>query len=196
MLHDVRLRQKDGPLSLEREIKLRFADPAAARAALIEAGALPLRARRLQHDCLLDTADGQLRGRRSIVRVRNEDGRSFLTFKGPPQPSAMKLREEVEVGVASAETALALLNRLGFEVGFRCEKYREEFTLGQTIAAVDETVIGTFVEIEGAEQAIVEAARLLGFGPGDYIVDSYRGLFVRDREQRGLAITDMLFGRD
>ena len=42
---------------IEREIKLRFPNAAEARAAVLAAGATPLRDRRLQNDCLLDTAD-------------------------------------------------------------------------------------------------------------------------------------------
>jgi hypothetical protein len=29
--------------------------------------------------------------------------------------------------------------------------------------------------------------------PADYVLDSYRGLFVKHCQQRGLPITDMLF---
>ena len=41
--------------ALEREIKLRFEDPETARAAILRAGATPVRCRRLREDCLLDT---------------------------------------------------------------------------------------------------------------------------------------------
>ena len=56
---------------------------AEARAAVLATGATPLRDRRLQNDCLLDTADMMLRQQRSALRVRMESGRSLLTFKGP-----------------------------------------------------------------------------------------------------------------
>ena len=42
---------------------------------------------------------------------------------------------------------------------------------------IDETPIGTFLEIEGPVSAIHEAARALGRGPADYIADSYAALF-------------------
>src|SRR5687767_6342910 len=82
--------------TLEREIKLRFATPADARAAILAAGATPFKCRRLQEDCLLDTPDGRLRGKRSILRIRMECGKSLITFKGPVQPATMKVREELE----------------------------------------------------------------------------------------------------
>jgi hypothetical protein len=36
-------------------------------------------------------------------------------------------------------------------------------------------------------------AQALGRGPADYLLDSYRGLFVRHCEQLGTPPTDMLF---
>ena len=178
---------------LEREIKLRFDDPEAARAAVLKAGAAPLRARRLQEDYLLDTPDEMLRRRRSVLRVRMEAGRTFLTFKGPVQPSPMKLREELETMVSDGPLLVRMLEELGFLVWFRYEKYREEFVLNDVIVAVDETPVGTFVEIEGGAQGISAMADALGRGPGDYLLDSYRALFVRHRQQQGLPVTNMLF---
>ena len=57
------------------------------------------------------------------------------------------------------------------------------------IVAVDETPVGTFVEIEGGDRGIPEMADALGRTPRDYLLDSYRGLFVRHCEQRGVPIT-------
>ena len=179
---------------LEREIKLRFGDPRTAQSAVLAAGATPLRARRLQEDSLLDTPDEMLRRRRSVLRVRMEAGRTLLTFKGPVQPSPMKLREELETIVSDGTLLLRLLEELGFFVWFRYEKYREEFVLNDVIVAVDETPLGTFVEIEGGAEGIASMAESLGRGPGDYVRDSYRGLFVRHCQEQNLPVTNMLFG--
>jgi len=177
---------------VEREIKLRFDTAALARNAVLEAGGVPLRGRRLQDDRLFDTAEGLLQGRRSVLRVRLESGRSFLTFKGPVQPSAMKLREELETTVGDGELMIGLLEALGFRAWFRYQKYREEFALGDVIIAVDETPVGTYVELEGTEHGIAAAAEALGRTASDYVLDSYRALFVRHCEERGLPVTDML----
>jgi len=182
--------------TLEREIKLPFHDPEAARAAVIAAGGTPVRGRRLQDDCLLDTPDELLRRRRSVLRVRIESGRSFLTFKGPVQPSIMKLREELETVVGDGTLLLRVLEELGFHVWFRYQKYREEFALDDVIIAVDETPVGTYVEIEGGEGGIATTTEALGRRPSDYLLDSYRGLFIRYCQERGLPITNMLFDED
>lgn len=182
--------------AMEREIKLRFDAADLAREAILGAGATPLRGRRLQEDCLVDSSDRHLAGRQSVLRVRMEQGRSLLTFKGPVQPSRMKLREERETVVADGETLLYILEQLGYRPWFRYQKYREEFGWRDAVIALDETPIGVFVEIEGSEQTIVDAATALGRETADYVVHSYRTLFVQECEARGVACQDMLFDED
>jgi len=179
--------------TVEREIKLAFETAEAARAAIVATGATPLLGRRLQEDALLDTADQQLRTRGCALRVRVEGGKSRLTFKGTPQPGIMKLREELETLVGDGEILLRVLSELGLNVWFRYEKYREEFAYEDVIVAIDETPVGVFVEIEGSEAGIATMAEALGRSQDDYLVDSYRSLFLQHREQRGLVGQDMVF---
>ena len=179
--------------SVEREVKLRYETAEQAREAVIATGATPVHGRRLQEDALLDTDDEQLRRRRCILRVRTENGKARLTFKGPVQPSFMKVREEVETLVGDGEVLLRVLHELGLHVWFRYQKFREEFASGDVIVAVDETPVGVFVEIEGGEDGIVQMAAALGREQSDYVLDSYRGLYLAHREGRGLAGRDMLF---
>jgi adenylate cyclase class 2 len=150
---------------VEREIKLRFESPEAARAAVLNTGATPLRGRRLQEDSLLDTSDDELFRRRCILRVRMEAGHSLITYKGPVQPSTMKVREELETMIGDGPLLLRIFEALGFHVWFRYEKYREEYVLDNVIAAVDETPVGTYVELEGDESGIAAMAVALGRGP-------------------------------
>jgi adenylate cyclase class 2 len=181
--------------TVEREIKLRYDSVESARAAVLAAGATPLRGRRLQVDALLDTEDESLRRRRCVLRVRLENGKSRITFKGPVQPSEMKLRDELETIIGDGVLLLRIFEELGFHIWFRYEKYREEFSHEEVIVAIDETPVGVFVEIEGSEQGITTMARSLGRRPDDYVLDSYRGLFLKYREQYGLGGTDMVFDR-
>jgi predicted adenylyl cyclase CyaB len=103
-------------MALEREIKLRFACADDARARILALGATPLRGRRLQEDCLLDTDDEQLRRQRSVLRIRNEGGKSLLTFKGPVQPGWIKIREEHETVVADGDVLMSILEALGLHI--------------------------------------------------------------------------------
>src|SRR5687767_2173706 len=86
----------DTAATLEREVKLSFDSADGAREAVLAAGAIPLHGRRLQEDALLDTAGDSLRHRGCCLRIRMENGKSRITFKGPVQPSTMKLRDEFE----------------------------------------------------------------------------------------------------
>jgi adenylate cyclase, class 2 len=182
--------------TLEREVKLRFDTAETARAAVMATGAAPVHGRRLQDDSLLDTASEDLRQRRSALRVRVDGGRGLLTFKGPVQPALVKAREELETVVSDGHLLLRMFEELGFHVWFRYQKYREEFSLDDCTVAIDETPVGVFVEIEGGEDGIGRVAEALGRGPGDYVLESYRGLFVEYCGQRGLPARDMLFDAD
>jgi adenylate cyclase class 2 len=182
-------------MALEREIKLRFPSADAARERILgsELGATLLRSRRLQQDSLLDTVDNTLYGRQSALRLRREDSKYVLTFKGPVQPGLMKLREEHETEVGDAAVLLTIFDELGLRVWFRYEKYREEYAATGVVIAVDETPIGVFVEIEGAEDHIARAAAALGKGPADYLTASYRALYLEHCRDRGIQPGDMIF---
>src|SRR6187401_558759 len=177
--------------TLEREIKLRYDSVESARAAVLAAGATPLLGRRLQEDALLDTDDESLRRRRCVLRIRAENGKSRITFKGPVQPSDMKVRDELETVIGDGALLLRVFEELGFHVWFRYEKYREEFSHEEVIVAIDETPVGIFVEIEGSEPGIAAMAKALGRRPSDYVLDSYRGLFLKYRDEYGLTGSDM-----
>jgi len=71
-----------------------------------------------------------------------------------------------------------VLEELGLHVWFRYEKYREEYAAEDVKIELDETPVGTFVEIEGPVATIHAAAEALGFGPNDYVYESYPALIV------------------
>ena len=179
--------------TLEREIKLRFDTADEARDVILAAGATPLRGRRLQEDCLLDTPDAVLQHRRCVLRVHIEAGKSRLTFKGPVQPAAVKVREELETVIGDGEMLLRVFQELGLHVWFRYQKFREEFAAEDATIALDETPIGTFIEIEGGERAILAMTCALGRSPDDFILDSYRSLFLTRRVQFGIEGANMMF---
>ncbi|MBI4886497.1 MAG: class IV adenylate cyclase [Acidobacteria bacterium] len=180
-------------LMVEREVKLRFDSPEQARAVILAAGATPIRSRRLQEDALLDTDDEMLRRQRCVLRIRTEAGKSLLTFKGPVQPGTMKVREEYETVIGDGDVMRRVFEELGLRVWFRYEKYREEFAAEDVIVALDETPLGTYVEIEGSEDGIHAMTQALGRTAADFILDSYRRLFLRHRDAHGFHSSDMVF---
>ena len=183
---------------IEREIKLLFATPGAARSAVRACGVVPLHARRLQDDALYDTTEGMLRERGCILRVRTERWSdattTTLTIKGPVHAGPMKMREEHETLVERGAALLHGLELLGLVPWFRYQKYREEFSSADLTIAIDETPVGTYVELEGHEDAILRATAALGRSPQDFILDSYYRLFQKRRDEFGLHGAHMLFG--
>jgi adenylate cyclase, class 2 len=86
-----------------------------------------------------------------------------------------------------------VFEELGLHVWFRYEKYREEYAAEDVMVALDETPVGTFVEIEGGENGILMMTEALGRTAQDFILESYRSLFIRHRNEFGLRGENMVF---
>ncbi len=146
-------------------------------------------------------------------------GGAVLTYKGPAvratsdaqskPPGAAegrvrgrryKIREELEARLDDPKQLQQILEALGLRGWFRYEKYRTSYQLpaGQRWAAgleveLDETPIGVFLELEGPPEAIDRAARVLGYGPANYITKSYLALYLDQCRKLGVPAGDMLF---
>ncbi len=167
------------PGGVETEVKLRLASPEHARALLARFGASRVEARHFEDNQLFDDAAASLRARGATLRLRRTPARATLTYKGARRPSeGLKTREERETNVADADATQAILQGLGLSPVFRYQKYREVWRLGETEVVVDETPIGSFLEIEGEAAAIHSVASSLGFSPRDYLAESYPALFL------------------
>jgi adenylate cyclase, class 2 len=148
---------------------------------------------------------------RSSKRSEPKTERALLTFKRPLTTSAHasagallrqrhKVREEIELQVLDADALAKIFEGLGMRGWFRYEKFRTTFRLPKSLrwakgllVELDETPIGTFIELEGPLQAIDRVARALGFSKRDYIVTSYLDLYLQECRQRGEKPGHMLF---
>jgi adenylate cyclase class 2 len=137
--------------------------------------------------------------------------RVVLTFKQPmvrPAGAAAesashgsyKVREEIEVEVAEAGNLSRIFEGLGMGGWFRYEKYRTTFRLPDSKAwakglliELDETPIGTFVELEGPAPAIDQAAEELGYSKRDYVLKNYLRLYMEDCRRKGVEPRHMVF---
>jgi adenylate cyclase class 2 len=182
--------------NLEIEIKLRVADATQGRRILDDAGFAVSRERVFEANVLYDTQEGRLRQAGSLLRVRKVNNEALLTFKGPGAAGKHKEREELELVLTDAGTFAEILGRLDMHPVFRYEKYRTEFASPDSggIATLDETPIGTFLELEGPPGWIDETAASLGFSEQDYILESYGRLYVEWCESNRRPLSDMLFG--
>jgi adenylate cyclase class 2 len=175
---------------VESEIKLRTEGPEAARAAVSALGATLERARHLEDNVLYEDAASSLYAAGQALRLRRAEGRAIVTYKGPRQErgDGIKSRPETEIEVSDADAFHSILAALGYHKAFRYQKYRETYRWREVEIVIDETPIGTYLEIEGPVDVIHEAARALGRGPADYIADSYAALFLASG-----GIGDMVF---
>jgi adenylate cyclase class 2 len=164
---------------VEAEIKLRMADRPAAVAALQAIGAELTLPRHFEDNVLFDTPSRSLAASDRLLRLRRTPAGCLVTFKGPRQVvEGVKRRPEHEASLTEAEAFERVLAGLGFEPVFRYQKYREVWSWEDAELVIDETPVGTFVEIEGPLATIHRAARALGRGPEDYLTESYAALFV------------------
>jgi adenylate cyclase class 2 len=187
----------------ETEIKLVLSDMEGFRAALRQLQPKLLSDRHFEDNFLLDFSDGQLRARACLVRVRKTKYGESVTFKGSPKASELfKSREELETSVDSADTMLAIFERMGMKVWFRYEKYREEYTVsgsgpgGEVRVAIDSTPIGSYAELEGSEEGIRALAAALGFDESRFLRDSYYSLYAQFCRVRGVPPGNMVFLHD
>ena len=223
------------PANTEIEIKLRIPDLPLLLRQFARLKAKLMHARVHEMNTLYDTPDANLARHGRMLRLRVEhpagpangtkrarktvDGKrqtcAWLTFKGPTkgapadEQGRYKVREEQELRISDHEGMPKVLEALGLQPCFRYEKFRSTFRLPGLRGVklmLDETPIGTFVELEGGRQEIDRAAGLLGFARSDYITQTYGALFLEEHGLSGQAsrnepipfsgVPDMVFPRN
>ena len=153
-----------------------------------------------------ETPEGRGNSRKSKPKPR-----VVLTFKRPvarpagsdaehASDGSHKVREEIEMEVTDAASLKTIFEGLGMSGWFRYEKVRTTFRLPATkswarglLIELDETPIGTFVELEGPAPAIDRAAAELGYSKRDYVLKNYLTLYVEDCRRKGEQPVHMLF---
>ncbi|HEY0704297.1 MAG TPA: class IV adenylate cyclase [Candidatus Acidoferrales bacterium] len=191
----------------EIEVKLRVHDLADILTRLTRFGATT-HGRVLEQNTLFDTPDSAFRKTGRLLRVRTETpaapsrpagkARAILTAKAPPPkrnrtPSRYKERSESELTIRDPHQFAKSLNNLGFRPAFRYEKFRTTFTRGPLHLDLDETPVGTILELEGPPAAIDAAAKALGFTQKDYLRATYWDLYAADCRRRNVTPKHMLF---
>jgi adenylate cyclase class 2 len=138
--------------------------------------------------------------------------RQILTFKRPtaqqlaaptdryPSFGSHKVREEIEAEVTDSANLIKIFEGLGMRGWFHYEKYRTTYQLPAAkswarglLIELDETPIGTFVELEGPPHAIDRAATELGYAKRNYILTNYLALYAEDCRRKGQQPQNMLF---
>ena len=169
-----------------------------------------------EFNTIFDTPEGGLAKHGQLLRIRTETPqgsgkkpktlRAVLTFKQPvmhgvdEQGARFKVRDETEVELVEAEPIKKIFEGLGMRGWFSYEKYRTTWKLGasarwakELLIEIDETPVGTFVELEGPPEAIDRAAAELGYSRKEYLQKNYLTLYAEDCRRRGVSPGNMLF---
>lgn len=182
---------------IETEIKLRVETPAKARSLLRRHGFKIVKPRVFEQNRVLDDAKGSMRRRGMLLRLRRAGDKITCTFKGVENNGRHKSREEREFHADNLDECTAVFTALGFTEKFRYEKYRTEFARHDEPGNVtlDETPIGTLMELEGPSRWIDATAKELGFPPSAYVLDSYGRLYEKWCAEKRVPKSNMTFKR-
>lgn len=195
---------------IETEIKLRVPDLPDVLRRIRQIGASD-HGRSFEENTIYDTPEADFHHHGRLVRLRIETAKNGhrkakLTSKAPPdKPNSRAKRKhsgplhkeklEREVDVRDPARTARLLETIGLRPSFRYEKYRTSFRLGSLHLDLDETPIGTFLELEGRPSAIDRVAKKLGYAHKDYIRGTYWDLYAADCRRRGRKPSNMVFPR-
>jgi|SRR5882762_1190035 len=206
-------------MAKETEIKLVVSDVKAFERKLKKLGGKTVgtgNGRVHEFNTIFDTPDGGLAKHGQLLRIRAEtaqrsgkkagSARVVLTFKQPTERgideagARFKVRDETELEVSDAGPLAKIFEGLGMRGWFRYEKYRTTWKLGASarwakdlLIEIDETPVGTYVELEGPPEAIDRAAEALGYSRKDYLLKNYLTLYAEDCRRRGVMPRNMLF---
>jgi adenylate cyclase class 2 len=181
-------------VGIETEVKVKIGEAQDFGLLLDALDPVTVSRRHFEDNYLLDFPDGKLSESQRMLRVRFADGLCSLTFKGPSKPEGLfKIREELETRLEDGSTALQIFNRLGFTICFQYQKYRQEYAIGETHVAVDETPIGNYVEFEGTEQGILDLTRRIGIEESQFLRFSYYSIYLKHCREIGVTPGFMVF---
>lgn len=165
---------------LEVEAKIRIDSTETIRSRLTDKGA-EFDKKTRQTDTYFNSPLRDFAESDEALRIRDEDGFSEITYKGPKiKGTGAKAREEFNVEVSNPEDLARILARIGFFKSAEVLKTREEFEFMGTKVALDRVdKLGEFVEIEVVteerDQAIATIEKVrkeLGI-TGEHIPESY-----------------------
>jgi adenylate cyclase class 2 len=212
-------------MASEREIKLKVNDMKRLKRALTRMSAKPIgvgNGRVHEWNVIFDTPQGGLAKHGQLLRIRKETpetkgkgkkgkgrgARILLTFKQPApglqeDSHGHKVRDEIETDVADDGALRKIFEGLGMSGWFSYEKYRTTMKLPGSakwakdlLIELDETPLGTFLELEGPAEAINRLAQELGYAKKDYVSKSYLALYLDECRRRGEQPKNMVFAHD
>jgi adenylate cyclase class 2 len=176
----------------ETEVKIKVSDLDRIAERIRAAGGTLTSERVHERNVRYDDADGALTPAGRVLRLR-QDRDIRLTYKEPRAGDGGMTRTELEVSVSDFEMAHRILGALGYSPAWEYEKYRTTYRLGGCEVVLDETPMGSFIEIEGDVAGIEAALNVLHLQEAQRITESYSVLFEQVKGRLGLSFRDLTF---
>jgi adenylate cyclase class 2 len=133
---------------IEVEVKARVNDQNLVERSIIVLGASPIGIE-TQADTYYSAPYRDFAKTDEALRVRVQDNKCFLTYKGPKIDTVSKTRKEYEVEVNDADCMGNILTSLGFAPVATIVKKRRKYRLGDFIISLDEVRnLGCYIEVE------------------------------------------------
>ncbi len=181
----------------ETEIKLYLPELEALSTKLRARGASIHMPRTLETNLVFDHPLLKLAEQRSLLRLRSDSCVS-LTFKSDAiVHEDIVNRFEAEVGLTDFDTARLILEKLGFNIHSRYEKYRTTYRLEDADITLDEMPFGNFVEIEAEHCIILSVIVKFDLTEAPRLPFSYLQLFHRAKSwlqvSAGIEVADCSF---
>ena len=133
---------------IEVEVKARVKDPKRVERSIIALGASPIGIES-QADTYYNAQYHDFVKTDEALRIRVQDNKYFLTYKGPKMDTISKTRKEYEIEVNDADCMGNILSSLGFAPVATIVKRRKKYRLGDFIISLDDVRnLGDFIEAE------------------------------------------------
>ncbi len=175
---------------IEVEVKARVLDPKLVERSIIALGASPIGIE-TQADTYYSASNRDFGKTDEALRVRVQDNKYFLTYKGPKMDSVSKTRKEYEVEFNDADSMGNILSSIGFSPVATLVKKRRKYRLGEFLISLDELrKLGDFIEVEiplrdskSHEEKLESIFRLfekLGISRNESIRESYLEMILNN----------------
>jgi adenylate cyclase class 2 len=130
--------------------------------------------KKFQEDIYFNGIDRDFKETDEALRIRDEDGNFFVTYKGPKIDKISKTREEIEVKIEDKEKMRQIFKKLGFKEVPPIRKVREIYKKGDIEASIDDVEgLGLFLELEKSTSNINEKDKIL-----DELMDILKALNI------------------
>lgn len=176
---------------IEVEVKVK-ADHEKTRPILKKIGAVKVKTE-IQSDTYFAAPHRDFAKTDEALRIRSENGKSVLTYKGPKLDRVSKTREELETPVDEV-IFIKILHALGFTEAGKVRKNREFFKAGEITVSLDAVEsLGEFLEVEimaenekyleTSRHKLFDFLRHFGFGEKDSIRVSYLEMVLEKNDK-------------